>query len=163
MAPSCECWFINWLLRFSSHHLRTAMSYESKKTQNQQRSYLPYSHCSKHLPTGYRNAILTHWGWDKMSAILQKIFSSAFSWMKLFEFRLKFTWNLLLGVLFTLFQHWLRGWLGAVQATSHCLNQWWLDYQCIYESLGFHELKWFEMMWTYFFKTAKKQYFQVNL
>ena len=36
--------------------------------------------------------ILTHWGRDKMDAISQTPFSSAFSWMKIFEFRLKFHW-----------------------------------------------------------------------
>ena len=30
--------------------------------------------------------------------------------------------------------------LGANQATSHYRNQWWLDYQCIYTSLGLKEL-----------------------
>ena len=29
---------------------------------------------------------------------------------------------------------------GADQATSHYLNQWWLDYWCIYASLGLNEL-----------------------
>ena len=33
---------------------------------------------------------LTHWGRDKMDAISQMTFSSAFSWMKMFEFWLKF-------------------------------------------------------------------------
>ena len=28
--------------------------------------------------------ILTHWGWDKMTAIWQMTFSNAFSWMKMF-------------------------------------------------------------------------------
>ena len=32
---------------------------------------------------------LTHWGRDKMDAISQTTFSSTFSWMKMFEFRLK--------------------------------------------------------------------------
>ena len=39
------------------------------------------------------------------------------------------------------FQHWFRKWLGAVQATSHYLNQWWLVYRRIYASLGLNELK----------------------
>ena len=34
--------------------------------------------------------VLTHWGRDKMDAISQTTFSSAFSWMKIFEFRWKF-------------------------------------------------------------------------
>ena len=37
---------------------------------------------------------LTHWGRDKMTAISQTTFSSAFSWTKIFEFRLRFHWSL---------------------------------------------------------------------
>ena len=37
---------------------------------------------------------LTHWGRDKMDAISQMIFSYAFSWMKMYELRLKFHWRL---------------------------------------------------------------------
>ena len=33
---------------------------------------------------------ITHWGRDKMDAISQKTFSCAISWMKMYEFRLKF-------------------------------------------------------------------------
>ena len=33
---------------------------------------------------------LTHWGRDKMAAILQTIFSNAFSWMKMYPFWLRF-------------------------------------------------------------------------
>ena len=75
-----------------------------------------------------------------MDAISQTIFSSAFSWMKMFEFRLKFHWSLFLKVQLTIFQHWFRKWLGAVQATSHYLNQWWLVYRRIYASSGLNEL-----------------------
>ena len=41
---------------------------------------------------------LTYWGWDKMDVISQTTFSMAFLWMKIFEFRLKFHWNLFLRV-----------------------------------------------------------------
>ena len=44
---------------------------------------------------------LTHWGRDKMDAILQTTCSSAFSWMKMFKFRLKFHWSLFLKVQLT--------------------------------------------------------------
>ena len=83
---------------------------------------------------------LTHWGRDKMDAISQTTFSSAFSWMKILEFRLKFHWRLFLRVELTIFQHWFRWWLGAVQATSYYLNRWWLAYRCIHASLGLDEL-----------------------
>ena len=51
---------------------------------------------------------LTHWGRDKMAAVSQTTFSNAFSWMKIFEFRLKFHWSLFLRVQSTIFQHWFR-------------------------------------------------------
>ena len=61
-------------------------------------------------------------------------FSNGFSWMKLYEFWLKFHWSLFLAVQLTIFQHWFRKWLGAGQATSHYLNQ-------LYASLGLNELR----------------------
>ena len=51
---------------------------------------------------------LTHWGWDKMDAISQTTCSGAFSWMKIFEFRLKFHWSLFLRVQLTIIQHCFR-------------------------------------------------------
>ena len=82
----------------------------------------------------------THWGRDNMDAISQTTFSSAFLWMKMLKFLLRFLWNLFLRVQLTIFQHWFRLWLGAVQATSHYLNQWWLVYWRIYASPGLNEL-----------------------
>ena len=52
--------------------------------------------------------LLTHWGRGKMDAISQTTFSSAFSWIRIFEFRLKFHWSLFLRVQLTIFQHWFR-------------------------------------------------------
>ena len=51
---------------------------------------------------------LTHWGRDKMAAISQTIFSNTFSWMKMYEFWFRFTWNLFLRVQLTIFRHWFR-------------------------------------------------------
>ena len=68
---------------------------------------------------------LTHWGRDKVAANFQTTFSNAFSPMKMFEFRLIFHWILFLRVQFIIISHWFRWWLGAEQATSHYLNQWW--------------------------------------
>ena len=51
---------------------------------------------------------LTHWGRDKMAAIFQTIFSNAFSWMKMYGFRLKIHWSLFLSVHLTISQHWFR-------------------------------------------------------
>ena len=48
--------------------------------------------------------VLTHWGRDKMAAIFQTTFSNAFSWMKMFKFRLRFHWSLFPRVQLTIFQ-----------------------------------------------------------
>ena len=118
------CWFmiLNSCLLIGSHC--------SDDSQNLESSQLIYS----------MDYALTHWGRDKMATIFQTTFWNAFSWMKMFEYRLKFHWNLFLRVQLIIFQHWFRWWLGAVQATSHYLNQWWLVYRCIYASLGLNEL-----------------------
>ena len=52
--------------------------------------------------------LLTHWGRDKMAAIFQTTIANAFSWMKMYEFRLRFHWILFPGVQLTIFQHWFR-------------------------------------------------------
>ena len=83
---------------------------------------------------------LTHWDRDQIDAISQTTFSNAFSRMKMNEFRLGFHWSLFLMFELTIFQLWFRLWLGADQATSHYLNQWWLVYWRIYASLGLNEL-----------------------
>ena len=44
----------------------------------------------------------------QMDVISQTTFSSAFSWMKMFELRLKCHWSLFLRVQLTIFQHWFR-------------------------------------------------------
>ena len=45
------------------------------------------------------------WGGDKM---FRTTFSNAFSWMKMYEFRLRFHWCLILSVQLTIFQHLFR-------------------------------------------------------
>ena len=52
----------------------------------------------------------------------------------------RFHLGLFLRVQLAIFQHWFRYWLGTNQATNHYLNQWWLDYWCIYALLGLSEL-----------------------
>ena len=83
---------------------------------------------------------LTHSGLDKMAPISQTTNSNAFSWIKMLEIRLIFHWSLFLAVESTILHHWFRLRLGADQATSQYLNQWWLDYRRIYASLGLNEL-----------------------
>ena len=57
-------------------------------------------------PIVWSNLGLTHWGRDKMTTISQTTVSNAFSWIKLYEFRLEFHWILSLRVQLTIFQHW---------------------------------------------------------
>ena len=61
--------------------------------------------------------------------------------MQIIEFRLKFHWSLFLMFQLRIFQHWFRKWLGADQATSHYLKQWWLNYRRTYASFGLNELR----------------------
>ena len=75
--------------------------------------------------TGNWFAAFTHLPLDKMAAISQTTFSSAFSWMKSFESWFKFHWSLFPGVKLIIRQHWFRQWLSTEQATSHYLNQCW--------------------------------------
>ena len=42
--------------------------------------------CKNNIP----HTMLLHWGRDKMAAISQTMFSNTFSWMKMYEFRLRF-------------------------------------------------------------------------
>ena len=87
---------------------------------------------------------LTHWGRDKTAANLQTTISNALPWMKMYEFRLKFHWNLFLMVQYGPINNipslvqimpWYTG-----QATSHQLNQRWLVYRRMYASLDLNEL-----------------------
>ena len=50
-------------------------------------------------------------------------------------------WSLFPRVQLTISRYWFRYWLGAEQATSHVLNQWWLVHWRIYASLGLNELQ----------------------
>ena len=104
---------------------------------------------------------LTHWGWDKMAAISQTTFSNAFSGMKMYEVRIRFHWSLFLRLEITIFQHWFRWWLGADQATSHYLNQWWLAYWRIYVSIGLNELKARLEIWNDLYRALTSVFAQV--
>ena len=47
---------------------------------------------------------LIHWGWGKMDAISQTTSTNAFSWMKIYEFRVRFHWILFLMFKLAIFQ-----------------------------------------------------------
>ena len=86
-------------------------------------------YCSIHIETQ-----------TKLSPFRRRHFQMQFL-MKMYEFRLRFHWSLFLRFELTIFQHWFRQWLGADQATSHYLIQWWLHHRCIYASPGLNELR----------------------
>ena len=59
---------------------------------------------------------------------------------KCMNFDQDFSWNVFLMFELSIFPHWFRSWLGTDQATTHYLNQWWLEYRRIYASLGLNEV-----------------------
>ena len=67
---------------------------------------------------------IKNWGPNIMAAIFQTAFSNAFSWIKIYQFRILFHWSLFPSVQLTIFQHWFRHSL----ATSHYLKQLWSVY-----------------------------------
>ena len=68
--------------------------------------------------------ILSHLPLDKMAAMSQTIFSDAFSLMKIFEFRLKLSWNLFLRVQLTTTQHWFSQLSEAITWTNADTIHW---------------------------------------
>ena len=103
---------------------------------------------------------LSHWSRNNMAVMFQTTFSNAVSWTKIYQFWLKFHWNLIVKVQLTIVQHWLRQWLGTNQATGHCVKQWGLVYWRIYASLGLNEIINLKDMWQTYTKTcntAKKK------
>ena len=90
-------WYYSWERKKWWFLLFTLTSYFCTTKQNSCEVTLLMKYC-----------MLTHWDRDKMDAILQTIFSNAFSWMKMFQLRLKFHWSLFPRVKLTIFQHWFR-------------------------------------------------------
>ena len=135
-------------------HIQHVNDEDKKKCSNfELKKDMPYSACPvklwgiyyKHFGwvcLYYNGTKTTHWGRDKMAPIFQMTFSIAFSWMKIYEFWLRFHWSFFFRLKLTIIQHWFRKWLGTSQVTSHCLSQWWLFYLHIYVSLGLNDLKW---------------------
>ena len=133
-----EAMLMRWYFNSSKPEPRFSIkmwSYQYRKSHCGHKTVIRLSYPDMGYPI-----LLTHWGWDKMDAIFQTRFSNGFSWMKMHEFWSKFHWNLFLGIHSTILQHWFRYWLGADQAISHYLNQWWLGYWHIYALLGLNEL-----------------------
>ena len=66
-------------------------------------SSMPY-----YLVKLYHHQQLTHWGQDKMAPILQTTFANEFSWIRMYEFCLRFHWSWFLRFESAIYQHWLK-------------------------------------------------------
>ena len=142
---SFSCKPVIWRVKYGL--LPGNITYSATITSDGYRSDVQLTKDTSRGPVHWVKFILTHWGRDKMDAIFQTTFSNWYYWMKMYEFRLKFHWSLFLKFQLAIFQHWFRWWLGADQATSHYLNQWWIVYWRIYASLGLSELKAMLVTW----------------
>ena len=89
-------------------NLRCHQSWQSCQIDDLLFSVKKTKQSANHLHNSWDVLCITQLPLDKMAAILQTIFSDAFSWMKIFVFWLKFHWNLFLRVQLTIFQHWFR-------------------------------------------------------
>ena len=86
---------------------------------------------------------LTHCDRDNMAAMSQTTFSSAFSWMKMFEFRLNINWSLFLRVQLMIFRYSSIDVDNGLTPSRRQAVIWTNDgslYRRMYASLGLNEL-----------------------
>ena len=83
---------------------------------------------------------LTHWGLDKMADIFQTIFSSAFSWIKMYLVTIRFSLILVASGPINNTSALVKIMAWRRPGNSYYLNQWWLIYRRIYSSFGPNEL-----------------------
>ena len=83
-------------------------------------------------------SILSHWGRDKIVAILQTSFSNAFSWIKMFGF--KFHWSFYHRVQLIISRHGLDNGLMTIRCQAIILTNSGLVYWRIYASHGLDKL-----------------------
>ena len=81
------------------------------------------------------------WDRDKMADMPQITVPNVFSWLRIYEFRMKFYWGLFLRVQLKTIQYWFRYWLGADQGTGQYFNHWWLDHRRMHALLSLSELR----------------------
>ena len=109
------CWdgggawnFSSWKTRTSRYFVVNTMVADDLATQGVRvLAAMILTYFSWNIPASASDG-LTHWGRDKMAAVLQTTLSNAFSWMKTLEFRLRFHRCLFLRVQLTIIQHWFR-------------------------------------------------------
>ena len=83
-------------------------SWKRKTTKSYGTTTSRVNDCINPLALGRYDSNLTQWGRDKMADIFQTTISNAFSWMKMYEFWLRFHWTLFPRVRLTISQHWFR-------------------------------------------------------
>ena len=113
-----------WLLAFTRvllYSLWIVPDHESKVSANEQK-------------------MLTHWGRDKMAAIFWMTFSNAFSWMKMYEFRLRYHWSLFPRVQLTISRIGSDNGLAPARRQAIIWTNGGLLCWHIYASLGLNEL-----------------------
>ena len=134
-CPQCHQWFVLIPMQITLHFSQFCTTLQIQ---------LPYGlrvavvYCSIDCPIHLQfvNTLRRR----QMAAIFQTTFANAFYWKKMYNFRLRFHWKLFPEVQLLTFEHWFSWWLGAGQASSHYLNQWWLVHGRIYASRGPNEL-----------------------
>ena len=107
ILKSTECILHHFLYSKFTRMLTWKRFYRYAKSTLSSRNHV-YSFTYTVDYTDVSKFFLTYWGRDKMAAIFQTSFSIAFSWMKMYEFRIRFHWNLFLRVKLTIFQHWFK-------------------------------------------------------
>ena len=105
-SPVQSCLPITYLLLNRLEILHRAQQYNSRALCKISKRLDDWNECygrTRFRQCGFNSSPL-----DKMAAISQTIFSDAFSWMKNFEFWLKFHWSLFPRAQLTISQHWFR-------------------------------------------------------
>ena len=99
LCHSCQSWNVTMVTALPSMEVLDIYLWFHWRPSDWQVSY----HSVKRKQLVWWSFHLTHWGQDKMAAISQVTFSNAFSWMKMYEFCLRFPQNMFLRVQLTIF------------------------------------------------------------
>ena len=98
ISPSNIPWLITWLITYPFLPFRWSSSMVWETQGKCLFGFYFWGNLIMSIMQSYQHARLIHWGRDKMATIFQTIFSNAFSWMKIYSFRLRCHWSLFLRV-----------------------------------------------------------------
>ena len=109
---------------------------------------------------GCHFAVLPCWGRHKVAAIFRTTFSNAFSWIKMYEFRVRIHLSLFLSVQLTTRQHWFSG--NGLAPNRRQAISWtnanpvhWRIYAALGRGLHFDYI-FLEIKWSYFDSNSLK-------